>query len=208
MKKLVEGWRKYHNTVFPLQAELFQELSQGQHPGTLFITCSDSRIDPCLITQTQPGDLFVLRNAGNIVPPYGASNGGESAAVEFAVAALGVKDIVVCGHSLCGAIKGLLNPDALKTLPAVTDWLNHAENTRQLLAKKHADKTGNELLNVAIQEHALMQLSNLKTHPTVAAGLETGTLNLHAWVYAFEAGDILAYDSGQDRFASLSENAE
>src|SRR5919202_4424330 len=117
MDKIWEGLRTYRNTVFDSQRELFRRLADKQNPIALFITCSDSRIDPNLITQTEPGDLFILRNYGNIIPPYGASNGGEGATVEFAVAGLGVRDVIVCGHSHCGAMKGLLNPGELRDLP-------------------------------------------------------------------------------------------
>ena len=127
MQKLIEGTRHFQHTIFDTQKALFEQLSQGQQPLALFITCSDSRIDPNLLTQTQPGELFVIRNAGNIVPTYGAASGGEAGTIEYAVAALKVKDIIVCGHSFCGAMNGLLHPETLGALPAVQDWLRHAE---------------------------------------------------------------------------------
>src|SRR5262245_7184396 len=133
MQKLVQGIHKFQTNYFSSQQELFQRLAKGQSPETLFITCSDSRISPTLLTQTGPGDLFVLRNAGNIVPPYRASNGGEGATIEYAIHALGVKDIVVCGHSHCGAMKGLLHPEDLGDMPTVRDWLLHAEATRWVI---------------------------------------------------------------------------
>ena len=125
-----------------------QKLVQGIHhfQSTLFITCSDSRINPNLITHTEPGDLFILRNAGNIIPPHGAANGGEGATIEFAVAGLGVQDIIVCGHSHCGAMKGLLHPESLTDMPAITAWLSHAEATRRIMREKYADRTGDALL--------------------------------------------------------------
>jgi hypothetical protein len=110
MQKLITGVHDFQNRVFDKHRELFERLSQGQNPEALFITCSDSRINPNMITQTEPGDLFILRNAGNIVPPFGATNGGEAGTIEFAVSALGVRDIIVCGHSLCGAMKGHIRP--------------------------------------------------------------------------------------------------
>src|SRR5437763_2332951 len=119
MQKLIQGIHRFQQESFrPLQS-LFEQLSKGQSPETLFITCSDSRIDPNLLTRSEPGDLFIVRNAGNIVPPHGAAAGGEAASVEFAVAAFGVKDVVVCGHSDCGAMKALLRPEAVAGLPAV-----------------------------------------------------------------------------------------
>ena len=132
MEHLLRGVHQFHSQVFQRERDFFDKLAAGQSPSALFVTCSDSRVDPNLITQSGPGELFVLRNAGNLVPPYGASNGGESATIEYAVAALGVRDIVVCGHSHCGAIKELLNPASTAELPLVTAWLKHAETTRQI----------------------------------------------------------------------------
>jgi carbonic anhydrase len=133
MQKLIQGIHYFQANHFRPRQELFQRLANGQNPEVLFITCSDSRIDPSLITHTEPGELFILRNAGNIIPPYGVSSGGESATIEFAVAALGVQDIIMCGHSHCGAMKGLLAPETLKEMPALTAWLCHAESTRQIM---------------------------------------------------------------------------
>ena len=133
MQKLIEGIHQFQEENFrPLQG-LFEKLSRGQNPETLFITCSDSRIDPNLLTQSQPGDLFILRNAGNIVPSHGGPYGGEVATIEFAVAGLGVKDIIICGHSHCGAMMGLLQPEMVANLPAVSSWLSHAETTRRIV---------------------------------------------------------------------------
>ena len=127
MQKLVQGVHQFQKNYFSSQRELFERLAKGQEPEVLFITCSDSRISPSLITQSAPGDLFILRNAGNIIPPYGTSNGAAAATTEFAVAGLGVRDIIICGHSLCGAMRGLLHPEILADMPAMTSWLGNAE---------------------------------------------------------------------------------
>ena len=137
MQKLIQGLQHYQTKVFGSQRELFERLTEGQSPEVLFITCSDSRINPNLLTQTEPGELFILRNAGNLVPPYGALQGGEAATIEFAVAGLGVKDIIVCGHSHCGAMKSLLAPPAQSDFPALTQWLCHAESTRRIVRDKY-----------------------------------------------------------------------
>ena len=204
MKKIIRGVHSFQRDVFSSQQELFQRLAGGQSPEALFITCSDSRIDPALVTQTEPGELFILRNAGNIIPPFGASTGGEAAAVEFAVAGLIVQDIIVCGHSHCGAIQGLLNPDKLSSLPVVAEWLRHASATKRILEENYQDETGEQLLANAIKENVLVQLENLRTHPAVAARLAKEQLTLHAWVYEFENGQISAYDREKRRFAPLA----
>lgn len=203
MQKLIQGLHQFQAHVFSSQRELFERLAQGQRPDALFITCSDSRINPNLLTQTGPGELFILRNAGNIIPPYGAANGGEGATVEFAVAALGVKDIIVCGHSHCGAVKGLLNPDGLTELPAVAAWLSHAEATRRIVKENYAHLCGEACLSAAIEENVLVQLENLRTHPCVASRLARGELKLHGWVYNFERGEVYAYDPEQGQFLPI-----
>jgi carbonic anhydrase len=204
MQKLIHGLHHFQTTFFRSQHELFERLAQKQSPEVLFITCSDSRIAPNLLTQTEPGDLFVLRNAGNIVPPYGAVMGGEAATIEFAVAGLGVKDIIICGHSHCGAMKGLLEPPPSRDFPALTQWLSHAESTRRIVRDKYAGREGALLLNVAIQENVLAQMENLRTHPVVASGLAQGKLKLHGWVYKIETGEVFGYDPESSQFLRLT----
>jgi len=204
MEHLLGGIHQFHSQAVQREREFFRQLAEGQSPSALFVSCSDSRVDPSLITQSGLGELFVLRNAGNMVPPYGASNGGESAAIEYAVSVLGVQDIVVCGHSHCGAMKALLHPESTDKLPLVRSWLAHAEATRQLIAENYADRHGDDLLEVTVQEHALMQIENLQTHPCVAAKLQRGQLTLHAWVYRLESGEILAFSSEQEEFVPLA----
>ncbi|HEY9731795.1 MAG TPA: carbonic anhydrase [Drouetiella sp.] len=205
MKKLLSGLHQFQTQVFLPQKELFERLSKGQTPDALFITCSDSRINPNLITQTEPGDLFILRNAGNIIPPYGASNGGEGATIEFAVTGLNVKDIIVCGHSLCGAMDGLLHPEKVKNMPALAAWLNHAEATRRITTENYATYSAEDLRSVAVQENVLIQLENLRTHPAVAAKLSRGELNLHAWVYKMETGAVFYFEPKEAQFLPLTE---
>jgi carbonic anhydrase len=205
MQKLIQGIHRFQAETFrPLQG-LFEQLAHGQAPETLFITCSDSRIDPNLLTRSQPGDLFILRNAGNIVPPHGAANGGEAATIEFAVAALGVKDVIVCGHSHCGAMKGLLEPGAVAALPAVAGWLAHAETTRRIVRENYRDLAPDRLLTLTVEENVLVQLENLRTLPAVAARLRKGDLHLHGWVYKIETGEVFAYDPGPGQFVPLAE---
>ncbi len=205
MQKLVEGIHHFQANIFSPQRELFERLANEQNPDALFITCSDSRINPNLLTQTGPGDLFILRNAGNIIPPYGAANGGEGATIEFAVAALNIRDIIVCGHSRCGAMKGLLDPESLRDMPAVASWLGHAEATRRIIKGKYQHLHDQELLSATIEENVLVQLENLRTHPAVAAALARGQLKLHAWVYKIETGQVFSYDPKRGQFLPLAE---
>ena len=195
MKRLIKGLHEFQTNYFSTHRELFELLSQGQKPRFLFITCSDSRIDPNLITQTEPGEMFIIRNAGNIIPPYGATNGGEGASVEYAIHALGIQDVIVCGHSHCGAMKGLLKISKLEEeMPVVYEWLKHAEATRRMMKEHYQDYEGEELLDAAIKENILNQLENLRTYPVIYSRLKSGQLRLHAWFYEIETGQILEYD--------------
>lgn len=206
MQKLVSGIHQFQSTVFATQKRLFSRLKRGQHPVALFITCSDSRIDPNLLTQTDPGELFILRNAGNIIPPYGASQGGEAATIEYAVAVLKVQDVIVCGHSLCGAMQALLNPEAVKDLPAVRSWLAHAEATRRIICENYQHiPRGRDKLMATIEENVLVQLENLRTHPSVAAASARGDLKLHGWVYKFETGEVFAYSAEREQYVPIEE---
>lgn len=205
MLKLVEGLHHFQSAIFDSQKELFQRLAKGQNPEALFITCADSRINPNLITQTNPGDLFILRNAGNFVPPFGGVPGGEAATIEFAVGVLGIKDIIVCGHSHCGAVKGLMYPEEVKDFPTVRAWLAHGEATRRTVNENYKDLEKPELLNIATQENVLVQLEHLKTHPTVYAALARHEMRLHAWMYKIETGDVFNYQPDVGQFVPLSE---
>lgn len=195
MNNLLSGLRKFSERVFPQQRQLFEELSQGQVPHTLMITCSDSRIDPNLFTQTKPGEIFMVRNAGNIIPPFGASTGGEEAAIEFAIEALGVSNIVICGHSQCGAMAALLNNAKLTGMPCVHKWLVHAQAT-----KKRLELTGDINHLRAAEENVLVQADNLKTHPSVSAALRSGKVQLYGWVYLFESGTVTVYDPHKRKY--------
>ncbi|NJO39543.1 MAG: carbonic anhydrase [Cyanobacteria bacterium CRU_2_1] len=195
MKKLLEGLQEFRKTYVPAHQELLQELSQGQKPGVMFITCADSRIDPNLVTQTEMGELFIVRNAGNIIPPYGATNGGEGATIEYAINALGIEQIIVCGHSQCGAMKGLLHLNKLQeNMPLVYDWLKHAEATRRLVRDNYPDHSDKELLEIAVAENVITQIENLKTYPSVHSKLYQGKLHIYAWIYYIETGEVMAYD--------------
>jgi carbonic anhydrase len=205
MQKLVQGIHFFQTNVFNAQREMFRRLAEGQTPRALFITCADSRINPNLITQTDPGDLFISRNAGNIIPPHGAADSGEAATIEYAVAALGVRHVIVCGHSRCGAMEALLEPERVRELPAVSRWLGHAEATRRIIKENYTHLEGNRRLTAAVQENVLVQLENLRTHPSVAARLGRGELTLHGWVYKLETGEVFRFDPAVGQFVPMGE---
>ena len=196
MKKLIRGLDKFRQTYVSSHQELLEQLSHGQTPRVLFVTCSDSRVAPNLITDTDVGELFVIRNAGNIIPPYGAANGGEGGTIEYAINALGIEQVVICGHSNCGAMKGLLKLNKLqKDMPLVYDWLKHAESTRLMVQETYPHYKGDDLIEVLVAENVLIQIDNLKTYPIVRSRLHQGRLKIYAWVYNVETGNVLAYDA-------------
>ncbi len=205
MQKLVEGIHQFQKSMGGHE-DLFKRLTEGQSPLALFITCSDSRIVPNLLTQTDPGELFILRTAGNIVPPYGAVEGGEAATIEYAVSALKVQDVIVCGHSLCGAMTALLHPEQVQGLPAVASLLRHAEATRRIIQENYAHiEQPPARLMATIEENVLVQIENLKTHPCIAAALSRRSLRLHGWVYKLETGKVFAYSPEQQQFMSMTD---
>ena len=204
MEKLIAGIAKFRSSPYEERKKLFSELATGQSPEVMFITCADSRIDPNLITQTDPGDLFVIRNAGNIVPPHAKNSGGMTASIEFAVAALGVQHIVVCGHSDCGAMKGALNPGALTDLPHVQNWLDHSRAAVETVRARTGDESPNALADVT-EENVALQLQHLRTHPAVAAKVATGEVKLHGWVYNIGEGSIVALDEESSQFVPVEE---
>ncbi len=195
MKKLLQGLEKFQSGYFDEHRQLFEQLSHGQKPRILFITCSDSRIDPNLITQAEVGELFVIRNAGNIIPPYGATNGGEAASIEYAINALGIEQVIICGHSHCGAMKALLKLQSLADeMPLVYNWLKQAEATRRLVKDNYKELEGEELIEVTVAENVLNQLSNLQTYPIIRSRLHQDKLSLHGWIFRIETGEVFAYD--------------
>jgi carbonic anhydrase len=208
MQKLVQGVHQFQASIFRDKRELFDRLANSQNPQAMFITCSDSRVNPNLITQTEPGELFLLRNVGNLIPPYGATTGGEEAAVEYAIEALGIQDIILCGHTGCGAMQGLLNPDSLARMPRVARWLSHADSTKRIMEQLYPHLRGEDLLTATVEENVLVQLENLRTHPSVAAGLAKGSVKLHGWVYKIRTGEVFVFDPERSQFISLSDDAK
>ena len=201
MKAIVDGVLRFQNEQQPTKQALFDQLAGAQSPDVLLVTCADSRIDPGLITQTEPGELFICRNAGNIVPPFPGYSGDIAASVEFGVAALGVKHIIVMGHTDCGAMKGAMNREAVASLPKVYEWLGYAEEAASAAANNRDDP-----LLAVTEANVLLQLQNLETHPAVSAGIEAGSINLHGWVYHIGSGAVTCHDTTAGQFVPLADH--
>jgi len=205
MPKFAAGVVKFQQHVFPEKREFFEKLSLGQSPEALFITCSDSRIETAMITQTDPGELFICRNAGNIVPPHTNNTGAMTASVEFAAAALQVPHIVVCGHTECGAMKGAMDLDALDALPHMKEWLGYSKAAVDIVNALGTDLDPKQRMWMLLEQNVKLQLQHLKTHPTVATRLAKRDLQLHGWVYDIASGEIHAYDEASDSFMPVAE---
>ena len=210
MDKIVKGVIDFRKHVYPEHKDLFGTLASGQSPEILFITCSDSRIDPNLLTGSVPGDLFICRNAGNIVPPHSNETGGMTASIEYAVAVLGVRHIIICGHTNCGAITGALNLNKLEGLPHVKEWLGHCRSAMEIVRERNGipgnQCLGHEHLNEAIEENVLQQVQHIRTHPVVAAKMATGKVQVHGWIYDIESGQIRCCNQNSTTFRDFDEH--
>jgi len=203
MDRVHEGVKHFRERVFPTHRELFEDLADGQNPAVLFITCADSRVDPSLITSSPPGTLFVLRTAGNLIPPYRSAPSGEAATVDYAIRALKVRHIVVCSHSNCGAMAHLMKGQGGNT--PVDDWLEQAASVRVSALTHYPDARGADLAEAAGYLNALAQLENLRTWPEVRNAEVSGEVQLHAWMYQIPTGSILAFDKDKGGFVPLEE---
>lgn len=205
MNELIGRVVGFEQQVFPQSEELYSKLAtHGQSPKALMISCADSRVVPEHIMQAAPGDLFVCRNAGNIVPPYSTQNGGVTSTVEFAVLALGIRDIIVCGHSDCGAMKGLEgDPAKLESMPNVLAWLRHGIAAKQVVNQSYPDLDEKARVRAISLENVVAQLANLRTHPSVAAGIARGEISLHGWFVDIHAGQVLGLNGENGRFEAI-----
>lgn len=201
---LHQGVRRFHTDVFLENRQQYERAAkEPQRPHTLFITCADSRIEPGALTQAGPGDIFVARNIGNVVPAYGEMLGGVSAVIEYSVMALNVSQIVVCGHSDCGAMKGLLDRESLSGMPTVDRWLHNAEAALSIVKARNPHADYSETLRKLIDENVLLQLTHLRTHPSVAGRVAEGSLALYGWVYEIGKGVVKEYEPETNEFASI-----
>ena len=197
----------FEKTVFPDSRELFGKLStEGQSPKALMISCADSRIVPEQIMQAEPGELFVCRNAGNMVPSYATMNGGVSSTVEYAVVALGVRDIIVCGHSDCGAMKALAAPEEPKGMPNVVAWLRHGAAAEHVISSCAPHLHGDERVRAVSLQNIIAQIDHLRTHPSVAAAIARGEMALHGWFVDITAGVVLGLDGDTGQFVPMRED--
>ncbi len=203
MKELIKGVMRFETEIYPDKKDFFDKLIAQQFPRALFVTCSDSRVVPNMITDSEPGELFTIRNAGNIVPPYGDFMGGVSATIEYAVMALGVKNIIVCGHTHCGAMDAAMYPETISHMPIVKSWLNHAESARRVVLG-YQNLTPKQQATVMVEENVLAQLGHLCTHPSVASALALGEMDLYGWVFDIETGHVFSFDSEQGAFVPMS----
>lgn len=204
MNELIGRVFDFEKKVFEDSRALYSKLAtDGQQPKALMISCADSRIVPEQIMQAQPGDLFVCRNAGNIVPPHATQNGGVTSTVEYAVMALGVRDIIVCGHSDCGAMKALVSPEMVDKMPNVAAWLRHSVAAKSVLDTSYPHLENGDAVRAASLENVVVQLNHLRTHPSVAAGVARGEIALHGWFVDIRAGQMLALDGQTGRFLPI-----
>ncbi len=206
MDKIAAGVVRFQREAFAERRDLFGRLAEGQSPEALFITCSDSRIDPSLLTQTEPGELFICRNAGNIVPPHTNHTGAMTASIEYAVGALKVPHIIICGHSGCGAMQGAMNPEGLDDFPHVREWLSYARAATLIVKERSGKLSERARLDALTKENVLLQIAHLKTHPHVAVRLSTGATQIHGWYYDIRSGEVLAYDEKANDFIPVADH--
>jgi len=210
LEKLYKGIHRFQQSFFKKEEEFFKRLSTGQKPEVLFITCADSRIDPNLVTQSRPGDLFIVRNVGNIIPPSEAIKDKNSvaAAIEFAVLGLKVKDIIVCGHSGCGAMQALHKDEReFENMPHLRDWIKLAAPVKELIDRLYPEASPEDRNKITEQENVLAQLRNLQTYPFVDAALKGGALYLHGWYYDISTGEVCAYNPNSETFEDIHRKA-
>ncbi|MCB9893946.1 MAG: carbonic anhydrase [Planctomycetes bacterium] len=208
MDKIVEGIRRFRRDIYPGLKPRYDELVKtGQKPHALVIGCSDSRVAFESLTGCGPGELFIVRNAGNIIPQYGKYMGGVTASIEFAVTALPIRDVIVCGHTHCGAMSALLKPEMSTDMPAVQKWVSFARQAKRRIGKEHTH-VFDAHLREAIAENVKLQVEHLRTYPCIEKKLKSGEIRLHGWVYELENGDVVEHDETNNRWLSLTEPEE
>jgi carbonic anhydrase len=208
LAKIVDGVKKFQAEVYPARREMFESLKRKQQPIAMFITCADSRVVPNLFTQTGPGDIFIERNPGNLVPQYGEFVGGVSAGVEYGMLVLKVPLVIVCGHTDCGVMKSLLHSEQAHGMPAVQEWMRHASEPRHRIMRDHCNATEEEKLRLITEYNVLAQIENLKSHPSVHSRVISGEVEIRGWVYDIGDGSIWAADPESGRFEKVGAHTE
>ncbi len=204
LERLKDGIRKFRRSVYPERREMYRRaMREEQRPQALIITCADSRVHPDVLTQAAPGELFVTRNIGNMVPAYGEMMGGVSAVLEYAVSALKVKHLVVCGHTDCGAMKALLDPESVESMPTVKSWLRNAHTALSVTDALAGDGAGEDKLRVLTEQNVLLQIQHVRTHPSVAGAVAKGSLTISGWVYDIAGGDVRVCAEGDNVFKGI-----
>ena len=207
LARIADGVRKFQSEVFPAQREMFERLKRGQEPLAMFVTCADSRVNPNLVTQTNPGEIFIERNPGNIIPPYVEFVGGVTAGIEYAMLVLKVPVIVVCGHTDCGVMNALLHPENVEGMPGVQTWMSHAFHARRRMLQECGSGSEDERMRRMTEFNVLGQMENLKTHPSVRARLITGEIEIRGWVYDIGDGSVWQAEPVSGRFALLGDRS-
>ena len=206
LETMARGVGRFRRDVFPQRQAQFESLADAQQPKALFLTCADSRVLPAMITQTGPGELFVERNPGNLAPIYSGDVAvGVSASIEYAVTALKTPHVIICGHSDCGAVKGILHPEAVADMPAVARWLRYGDEARRRLESQAPGAEEEERLRRLTELNVLVQMEHLATHPAVQQALAEGRLAIHGWIYEIETGEVRAYDPARGVFVPFPE---
>jgi carbonic anhydrase len=200
LERILKGVSTFQAEVYPAQREMFERLKHRQQPLALFVTCADSRVVPNLFTQTAPGEIFIERNPGNLVPHYSEFVGGVSAGVEYAMLVLKVPLVVVCGHTDCGVMKALLHPEQAQGLPGVQQWMRHASEAQHRIRRDHATAGEAEKLRMLTEYNVLLQIENLKSHPSVHSRLASGEVEIRGWVYDIGDGSIWMADPESGKF--------
>ncbi len=194
LARILKGVSTFQTEVYPAQRAMFERLRHGQQPLALFVTCADSRVAPNLITQTVPGEIFIERNPGNLVPHYSEFVGGVSAGVEYAMLVLKVPLVIVCGHTDCGVMKALLHAEQAHAMPGLQQWMRHASEARHRVLRDHAGEDEGERLRLLAEYNVLLQMENLKSHPSVHSRLPNREVEIRGWVYDIGDGSIWMAD--------------
>ncbi len=205
LTRIAEGVAKFQAEVYPARRKLFKELKDHQEPIAMFFTCADSRIDPAMLLQTRPGEIFTERTPGNIVPKYSEHVGGVTASMEYAMLVLRLPLIIVCGHTDCGVVKALAHPERANGMPALQGWMRHAFDSRDRLLREHPNVSEEEKMQLLTEYNVLTQLENLKTHPAVASRLLSGELEVRGWIYDIGDGSVREADAESGKFEVLGQ---